>query len=298
MIKENDLILQKNKSNSLGNLNLPKIVSNYQNNIQYKTNNPQNSKRKTIKIKLNSRRAKTQRKIDFRTLKTNIELVKSLDIDLKVEQLISREFDSLKLKEKIDQNPDIILKRLGKYKSKQIREENRNDVESKERVKLLEKEFNNDVNEYNIIKNENDKLNEHILNLINIIEDYKLELYALDNYRKEFFQKFLQNEEQKKNEILEKIDKNLYKDKEEYEFLQKELKQFEYDKNLKFQNEMMMKQVNIKDNINRTKELLNDLQEQKKNLKIDGKEIKNKINENKKKINYIISFIIILRIRF
>ena len=123
MIKENDLILQKNKSNSLGNLNLPKIVSNYQNNIQYKTNNPQNSKRKTIKIKLNSRRAKTQRKIDFRTLKTNIELVKSLDIDLKVEQLISREFDSLKLKEKIDQNPDIILKRLGKYKSKQIREE-------------------------------------------------------------------------------------------------------------------------------------------------------------------------------
>ena len=284
MIKENDLILQKNKSNSLGNLNLPKIVSNYQNNIQYKTNNPQNSKRKTIKIKLNSRRAKTQRKIDFRTLKTNIELVKSLDIDLKVEQLISREFDSLKLKEKIDQNPDIILKRLGKYKSKQIREENRNDVESKERVKLLEKEFNNDVNEYNIIKNENDKLNEHILNLINIIEDYKLELYALDNYRKEFFQKFLQNEEQKKNEILEKIDKNLYKDKEEYEFLQKELKQFEYDKNLKFQNEMMMKQVNIKDNINRTKELLNDLQEQKKNLKIDGKEIKNKINENKKKL--------------
>ena len=201
MIKENDLILQKNKSNSLGNLNLPKIVSNYQNNIQYKTNNPQNSKRKTIKIKLNSRRAKTQRKIDFRTLKTNIELVKSLDIDLKVEQLISREFDSLKLKEKIDQNPDIILKRLGKYKSKQIREENRNDVESKERVKLLEKEFNNDVNEYNIIKNENDKLNEHIWNLIKIIEDYKLELYALDNYRKEFFQQFLQNEEQKKNEI-------------------------------------------------------------------------------------------------
>ena len=286
MIKENELIIQ-NRYNSFGELKLPKIIQNNNSNtLQYKTDIPnKKTNRKEIKLKLPSQRAKTQRKIVFNAIKTDIELVKSLDLDLKVEQIISREFDSLKLKEQIDENPDIKLKRLGQYKSKQREENNSgNDIESNQRVKLLEKEFNNDLKEYNIIKNENEKLNEHILNIINIIDDYKLELYTLDKYRKEFFKQFLLNEEQKKLEILEKIDKSLYKNKEEYEFLQKELKKLEYDKNMKFQNELMVKQENIKENINKTKELLIDLQEQKNNLKVDIKEIKNKINESKKNL--------------
>ena len=284
MLKENELIFQNR--NSYGELKLPKInQNNNPNTLQYKTDIPNNPNRKTIKLKLPYQRAKTQRKITFNSIKTDMELVKSLDLDLKVEQIISREFDSLKLKEQIDENPDIKLKRLGQYKSKQ-RDDNTsgNDIESKQRVKLLEKEFNNDLNEYNIIKTENEKLNEHILNVMNIIDDYKLELYTLDKYRKEFFKQFVLDEEQKKKEILEKIDNSLYKNKEEYEFLQKELKKLEYDKNMKFQNELMIKQENIKESINRTKELLIDLQEQKNNLKADRKEIKNKINENKKNL--------------
>ena len=279
MIKEKELIFTKN--NSSNGPNLPIISQNYTNVIPFRTNDAKSPIKRNIKLKLSSQRSKTQRKINI--LKTDLDLVKNLDIDLKVEQIISREFDSLKLKEQIDQNPDIKLKRLGKYKNK-LRDESGNDIESKERVKFLEKEFDNDLNEYNIIKKENEKLNEHILNLINIIDDYKLELYALDKYKKEFFKQFLQNEEQKKYEILGKIEQNLYKDKEEYDLLQKELKQFEFDKNLKFQNEVTLKQENIKENINRTKELLNDLKEQKENLKIDGKEIKLKIKENKKNL--------------
>ena len=46
----------------------------------------------------------------------------------------------------------------------------------------------------------------------------------------------------------------------------------------------MRKQENIKESITRTKELLNDLQDQKNNLNLDKKEIKNKINESKKKL--------------
>ena len=218
--------------------------------------------KKKIKLNIPIKKIKTQRKINVNTLKTDMELVKSLDLDLKVEQIVSREFDALKQKELIDQNIDIQLKRLGKYKQN-LRDDIRNEVESKEKVKLLEKEFNNDLNEYNVIKNENVKLNEHILNLINIIDDYKMELYTLDKYRKDFFKQFLVKEEKEKMEIIEKIEKNLYKDKEEYEMLQKELKKYEYDKNMKFQNEILLKQENIKENINRTKELLNDLQEQK-----------------------------------
>ena len=170
---------------------------------------------------------------------------------------------------------------MGKNKST-LRVDIRNEIEPKERVKLLEKEMNNDLNEYNTIKSANCKLNEHILNLINIIEDYKLELYTLDNYRKEFYNDFLNDEKQKKNEIIEKIDKNLYKNKEEYKMLQKELKKLEYDKNLKFQNELLLKQENIKENINKIKELLKDLQDKKNNIKAERKEIKKKINEKKK----------------
>ena len=283
MIKENVLKFQNNRYNSYGHLNLPKIASNFPNTLQNRTENPYNVNRRIKKLNLPPQKAKTEKRIRLNALNTDIELVKSLDLDLKVEQIVSREFNSLKLKEQIDQNPDIKLKRLGKFKNKQ-KDDSVNDIESKERVKFLEKEFNNDLNEYNIIKNENEKINEHILNLINIIDDYKLELYALDKYKKEFFKQFLKNEEQEKKEILEKIEKNIYNDKEEYEFLQKELKKYEYDKNMKFQNELMLKQENIKENILRTKELLNDLEEQKNNLKVDKKEIKNKLTENKKNL--------------
>ena len=281
MIKENEPTPKNNRYNSYGELKLPKIERNFSNTLPFSTDKPHNSNKRKIKLNIPIKKIKTQRKINVNTLKTDMELVKSLDLDLKVEQIVSREFDALKQKELIDQNIDIQLKRLGKYKQN-LRDDIRNEVESKEKVKLLEKEFNNDLNEYNVIKNENVKLNEHILNLINIIDDYKMELYTLDKYRKDFFKQFLVKEEKEKMEIIEKIEKNLYKDKEEYEMLQKELKKYEYDKNMKFQNEILLKQENIKENINRTKELLNDLQEQKNSLKEERKEIKNKINENKK----------------
>ena len=283
MIKENELILKKNRYNSYSTLRLPKISKNITNELPFTTDISHNTNRKAIKLKFPSKKVKIQEKQIFKILKNDLELVKGLDLDLKVDQLVSKEFEILKQREQIDQNIDIKLKRLGKNKST-VRVDIRNEIESKERVKLLEKEMNNDLNEYNIIKNENGKLNEHISNLINIIEDYKLELYTLDNYRKEFYNDFLNDENQKKNEIVEKIDKNLYKNKEEYERLQKELKKFEYDKNMKFQNELLLKQENIKENINRIKELLKDLQEQKNNLKANRKEMKNKINEKKKKL--------------
>ena len=170
MIKENEPILKNNRYNSYGELKLPKIERNFSNTLPFSTDKPHNSNKRKIKLNIPIKKIKTQRKINVNTLKTDMELVKSLDLDLKVEQIVSREFDALKQKELIDQNIDIQLKRLGKYKQN-LRDDIRNEVESKEKVKLLEKEFNNDLNEYNVIKNENVKLNEHILNLINIIDD-------------------------------------------------------------------------------------------------------------------------------
>jgi len=86
----------------------------------------------------------------------------------------------------------------------------------------------------------------------------------------------------KKSEILGKLENNLYQNKEEFDLLKKELRQYQIDKNSKFQNEITLKKESIEENIARTKELLIDLQEQKKNLKLERNEIKSKINENKK----------------
>ena len=281
MIKENELTFQKHRINSLSQDILPKISSNFPSTLRYKTKNQYNNNLKTIEPKFKSPKASKQ-KFNFKTIKTDIDNVKNLDLDLKMEQIISRESEYQRLKDKIDNNPDIKLKRLGIYKYKQLREDIVNEIESNERVKFLEKEFYNDLKEYNIIKTENEKLNEHIINILNIINDYKLELYALDNYRKEFFKKFLVNEEKKKSEILGKLENNLYQNKEEFDLLKKKLRQYQIDKNSKFQNEITLKKESIEENIARTKELLIDLQEQKKNLKLERNEIKSKINENKK----------------
>ena len=284
MIKEKEYNLKNNRNNSFGPLKLPKIIPKFQNTLGNTTDGSQYSSKKTIELKIKPTIRTIKKKKIFNTIKTDIDLVKNLDIDLKVEQIASKQFDTLQLKNRIDNNPDIKSKRLGTYKRKQLRDEIASDIESKEKVRLLEKEIKNDLNEYNIVKRENEKLNEHILNLGNIIEDYNLELYALDNYRKEFFKQFLKTEEQKKLEILNKLEKNLYKDNEEFIFLQKELKNYQIDKNEKFQKDLMLRKESIKENIERTKELLDDLQEQKNNLKIDIKEIKDKIKENKKNL--------------
>ena len=281
MIKENELSFQKNRINSLSPVILPKISSNFPTILRYKTKNQHYNNLKTIEPKFKSPKA-SKIKINFKTIKADIDNVKNLDLDLKMEQIRSRESEYQRLKDKIDNTQDIKLKRLGIYKSKQIREDIGNNIESNERVKFLENEFNNDLKEYNIIKNENEKLNEHIINLMKIIDDYKLELYALDNYRKEFFKQFLENEEKKKSEILGKLESKLYRNKEEFDSLQKELRQYQIDKNSKFQNIIALKKESIEENISRTKDLLKDLQEQKEKLKLESKEIKSKINENKK----------------
>jgi len=279
MIKENELTFQKNRINSI---RLPKISSKFPKTTRNLKNNLSNN-HKVIKLKPKLI-GPGKNRANFNTIKNDIDTVKNLDINLKIDQIMSRETDFQRLKDKIDNNPDIILKRLGTYKSKQSREENINDIESKERVKFLEKEFNDNLNEYNIIKNENEKLNEHIKNILNIIEDYKLESYALDNYRNDFYKQFLINEEKQKSEILEKLEKNLYRDKEEFESLQKELRQYQIDKNAKFQKEMTMRKESIEENLTATKELLAELQQQKNTLKLESQEIKSKINENKKQL--------------
>ena len=59
-----------------------------------------------------------QKNKSHKTLFSGKEIVKNLDIDVNPNLIMARESELKKMKENIDTNPDIELKRLGKYKEK------------------------------------------------------------------------------------------------------------------------------------------------------------------------------------
>ena len=207
------------------------------------------------------------------------EIVKNLDIDVNPNLLMAQESEMKKLKENIDNNPDIELKRLGKYKEKKSNDEK--DIESKEKVKILEKKFNEDLEEYKNIKMEKEKLSAHIMNIINIIEDYKLELYTFNNYANDLRKQFIENNKAKKQRIMSKMEKLNYNNMDEYNLLDKELQDFEKNNKYNFQEDIKQKKKIISQNLTKAEELLKKLQEKKANMNEVTKELKNKINDNK-----------------
>ena len=61
-------------------------------------------------------------------------------MELEVDELFSEELKLKKQKEKIDNNPDIIAKRLNIYKTNSEKGDNKIEVDSKEKEKYIEKE--------------------------------------------------------------------------------------------------------------------------------------------------------------
>ena len=266
-------------------ISLPLIIPSLSN--KFKTaHNKNNSMNLLIqKPKTIDARKITIRKINInKSLLADIEVVKNLDIDTIPNMLMARQFEMKKLKENIDNNTDIELKRLGKYKPKQTKQSNQSpeekDIESKERVRLLEKKYLDDLEQYKNIKSEREKLNAHILNIINIIDDYKLELYSFDNYSNDLYKKFKENIDKKRLELLKKMEDMEYQGMDQYNLFDNELNKLTGDK-LHFQEEIKQKRAVINENITKAQELLNKLQEKKNNINDTTKELKNKIKENK-----------------
>ena len=266
-------------------ISLPLIIPSLSNKFN-KVNNKNNSMNLLIqKPKTIDARKITIRKINInKSLLADIEVVKNLDIDTIPNMLMARQFEMKKLKENIDNNTDIELKRLGKYKPKQTKQSNQSpeekDIESKERVRLLEKKYLDDLEQYKNIKSEREKLNAHILNIINIIDDYKLELYSFDNYSNDLYKKFKENIDKKRLELLKKMEDMEYQGMDQYNLFDNELNKLTGDK-LHFQEEIKQKRAVINENITKAQELLNKLQEKKNNINDTTKELKNKIKENK-----------------
>ena len=251
-------------------ISLPLIIPSLSN--KFKTaHNKNNSMNLLIqKPKTIDARKITIRKINInKSLLADIEVVKNLDIDTIPNMLMARQFEMKKLKENIDNNTDIELKRLGKYKPKQTKQSNQSpeekDIESKERVRLLEKKYLDDLEQYKNIKSEREKLNAHILNIINIIDDYKLELYSFDNYSNDLYKKFKENIDKKKLDLLKKMEDMEYQGMDQYNLFDNELNKLTGDK-LHFQEEIKQKRAVINENITKAEELLNKLQEKKNDI--------------------------------
>ena len=266
-------------------ISLPLIIPSLSN--KFKTINNKNNSMNFLEQKpktIDSRKIRI-RKINLnRSLLNDIEVVKNLDIDVIPNMLMARQFEMKKLKENIDNNTDIELKRLGKYKQKQSKQSNQStdekDIESKERVKILEKKYLEFLDQYKNNKSELEKINAHILNIINIIDDYKLELYSFDNYSNDIYKKFKENIEKKKLELMTKMENMQYQSMDEYNLFEKELNKLTGDK-FHFQEEIKQKRIIINENITKAEELLNKLQKKKNDINNTTKELKNNIKENK-----------------
>lgn len=266
-------------------ISLPLIIPSLSN--KFKTINNKNNSMNFLEQMpktIDSRKIRI-RKINLnKSLLNDIEVVKNLDIDVIPNMLMARQFEMKKLKENIDNNTDIELKRLGKYKQKQSKQSNQStdekDIESKERVKILEKKYLEFLDQYKNNKSELEKINAHILNIINIIDDYKLELYSFDNYSNDIYKKFKENIEKKKLELMTKMENMQYQSMDEYNLFEKELNKLTGDK-FHFQEEIKQKRIIINENITKAEELLNKLQEKKNDINNTTKELKNNIKENK-----------------
>ena len=266
-------------------ISLPLIIPSLSN--KFKTINNKNNSMNFLEQMpktIDSRKIRI-RKINLnKSLLNDIEVVKNLDIDVIPNMLMARQFEMKKLKENIDNNTDIELKRLGKYKQKQSKQSNQStdekDIESKERVKILEKKYLEFLDQYKNNKSELEKINAHILNIINIIDDYKLELYSFDNYSNDIYKKFKENIEKKKLELMTKMENMQYQSMDEYNLYEKELNKLTGDK-FHFQEEIKQKRIIINENITKAEELLNKLQEKKNDINNTTKELKNNIKENK-----------------
>jgi hypothetical protein len=198
------------RQNNKNSLSLPLIQSN-SNNLNTRNKNEKlfhsldrkNSKNK--KIKINKRISTTHRKEKRIKINKDLDLVNKLDMEQEVDELFQEESRLRKQKEKIDNSPDIIAKRLNVFKNAENGEK-KIEVDSKEKEKYIEKEFKDELEEFTKIKNECNIINEKINDIRIAIDDYQLELNVFNKYGDELDKKYaLEMKEKEKNRLLDTV---------------------------------------------------------------------------------------------
>jgi len=167
------------------------------------------SKSKNKKIKIREKISNSYRKEKRIKINKDLDLVNKLNMELEVDELFSEELKLKKQKEKIDNNPDIIAKRLNIYKTNSEKGDNKIEVDSKEKEKYIEKEFRDELEEFTKMKQECNIINEKINKLRDDIEEYKLDINVFSKYGDELDKKYaLEIQEQEKNKLLDSVINN------------------------------------------------------------------------------------------
>ena len=290
-------------NNSTQKYSFPKLFTspNYSRISNYKKLNPYSVNKRLLK----SNEVNIQKTFRGRSIaRNNIKLVKILNFEDEVNEIISNDAEIQKKKEKIDKNNKIKMLRLGLLKKKENNDsfnftekseaenivekekENEEDLEkinneNREKERKLEKKFKEELTNMENIKAECQKINQRINNIDEKIEEEKMELNILVNYAEEFDKKY-------QREVAENInDKNIninneeenvaIKDsKEGSESNRKKNKHFEkLNKLIIYKQQREDKKKFLKENIRENEKLKQELEKE-----LDEKRIK--CNEYKK----------------
>ena len=139
----------------------------------------------------------------------DLDLVYKLNMEIDIDLLFEEDLKLKKQKEKIDNNPDIIAKRLNIYKNNTEKNgEKKMEVDSKEKEKYIEKEFKDELEQLENIKKECNEINVEIIKVRDLIDEFKLEKSVAEKYGNLIDQKFMQEIKEKEKNKTEKYANN------------------------------------------------------------------------------------------
>jgi hypothetical protein len=190
-------------------LSLPLITSNLSSEL-----NRQNSLNKIDKNKIGQKRGfkkvgKKKRIVTARSsnqkrrfkINKDLDLVYKLNMEVDVDQIFKDDLQLRKEREKIDNSPDIMARRLNAYKhGSDKKNEKKMEVDSKEKEKYIEKEFKDELEVLENIKKDCNIINMHINQIRELIDEYKLEINVYNNYGDEMEKKYLKEVKEKEKE--------------------------------------------------------------------------------------------------
>ena len=190
-------------------LSLPLITSNLPSEL-----NRQNSLNKIDKNKVGQKRGfkkvgKKKRIVTARSsnqkrrfkINKDLDLVYKLNMEVDVDQIFKDDLQLRKEREKIDNSPDIMARRLNAYKhGREKKNEKKMEVDSKEKEKYIEKEFKDELEVLENIKKDCNIINMQINQIRELIDEYKLEINVYNNYGDEMEKKYLKEVKEKEKE--------------------------------------------------------------------------------------------------
>ena len=274
----------KLNKNSKNTLTLPLITSNTTNSLN-RQNSLNRINKNNLDIKKSTKKATNKKRIvTARTPKEkrfkiskDLDLVYKLNMEIDVDQIFKEDLKLRKEKEKIDNSPDVMARRLNLHQyMTEKKNEKKMEVDSKEKEKYIEKEFKDELEKLENTKKECNIINMQINKIRELLDEYKLEINVLNNYGDELEKKYLKEmkEKEKEKNKLELINNEIIEQSNENDENEEDNNNNNIDKGLakKSSKQARFEQINAFNQMKRKKE--ERLKYLKENIKVKEEELK------------------------